>query len=78
MEIVGERNGDGGSTVRRVVSCDFEIAVDAVADAASGGLDGVAGEMGIAGGGLDLRMAQELADIIGNPSPSAGAREAKL
>ena len=39
-----------------------KIAVDAVADARRGGLDGVAREMGIAGGRLNLRVAQQLAD----------------
>ena len=39
-----------------------QIAVDAVADAGGGGLDGVAREMGVAGGGLNLRVAEQLAD----------------
>ena len=40
----------------------IEIPVDAVSDAGGGGPDGVAGEVGVAGGRLDLCVPQELSD----------------
>ena len=40
-----------------------QFGVDAVSDAGSGCLDGVAGEVGIAGCSLNLRVAQQLPDL---------------
>ena len=39
-----------------------QIALDAVADTGGGSLDGIAGEVSVAGGRLDLGMAKELPD----------------
>ena len=39
-----------------------QVTADASSDPRRGGLDGIAGEMGIAGGRLDLGVSQELAD----------------
>ena len=42
--------------------CCSKIAVDAVADAGRGGLDSVAGEVGVAGCRLNLRVAEQFPD----------------
>ena len=39
-----------------------QVGVHAISDAGGRGLDGIAGEMGIAGGGLNLGMANQLPD----------------
>ena len=48
MKTAGRRQGDGGATVKRIALRDVQIAIDDVADAGSGDLDGAADERDVA------------------------------
>ena len=58
-------------------SCGIKIVVDAVTDAGGGRLHGVPGQMGVSGGGLNLRMTKQFPNHR-QPFAQRQALEAKL